>query len=151
MSYVKEQFFVQYATSERGVAKRCINYIDLIQSRVNFCAGRSRLLQSFRTSSDDFSVLIDYQVKSKAKLSLCPSSLCRMEWGEAPLILNFGATWKWVVSIMPQPLYPQSISPWYTFVQIIKIIKILVLSASDVKYPDGQSLPPHFGSFYVKK
>jgi hypothetical protein len=37
-------------------------------------------------------------------------------WGSggiSPCILNFGTTWRWVVSFMPQPIYPQGKSPWY--------------------------------------
>jgi hypothetical protein len=31
----------------------------------------------------------------------------------APCILDLGTRWRWVVSFMPQPLYPQGKSPWY--------------------------------------
>jgi hypothetical protein len=37
-------------------------------------------------------------------------------WGSegiAPLILDLGIRWRWVVSFMPRPLYPQGKSPWY--------------------------------------
>jgi hypothetical protein len=37
-------------------------------------------------------------------------------WGSgciAPLILELGTRWRWVVSFTPRPLYPQGKSPWY--------------------------------------
>jgi hypothetical protein len=37
-------------------------------------------------------------------------------WGSggiAPLILDLGTRWRWVVSFTPRPLYPQGKSPWY--------------------------------------
>jgi hypothetical protein len=33
--------------------------------------------------------------------------------GIAPLILNLGNRWKWLVSFTPRPLYPQGKSPWH--------------------------------------
>jgi len=33
--------------------------------------------------------------------------------GIAPLILDLGTRWRWVVSFTPRPLYPQEKSPWY--------------------------------------
>jgi hypothetical protein len=33
--------------------------------------------------------------------------------GIAPLILDLGTRWRWVVSLTPRPLYPQRESPWY--------------------------------------
>jgi hypothetical protein len=39
-------------------------------------------------------------------------------WGSGgipPLILDIGTMWRSVVSFMPQPLYLQGKSPWYTF------------------------------------
>jgi hypothetical protein len=38
-------------------------------------------------------------------------------WGSGdivPRILGLGIWWRWVVSFMPQPLYPHGKSPWYT-------------------------------------
>jgi hypothetical protein len=32
--------------------------------------------------------------------------------GIAPLILDLGIRWRWVVNFMPRPLYPQGKSPW---------------------------------------
>jgi len=57
-------------------------------------------------------------VKVETKLSLCLNKhhamkmYCRIG-GIAPHLLNLGTTWKWVVIFMPQPLYPQGMSPWY--------------------------------------
>jgi hypothetical protein len=31
-----------------------------------------------------------------------------------PLIIDLDTSWRWVVSLMPRPLYPQGKSPWYT-------------------------------------
>jgi hypothetical protein len=33
--------------------------------------------------------------------------------GTAPLILDPGTRWRWVVSFTPRPLYPKGKSPWY--------------------------------------
>jgi hypothetical protein len=33
--------------------------------------------------------------------------------GIAPRILDLGTWWRWMVSSMPRPLYPQGKSPWY--------------------------------------
>jgi hypothetical protein len=33
--------------------------------------------------------------------------------GTAPRILDLATRWRWVVSFVPQPLYPQGKSPWY--------------------------------------
>jgi hypothetical protein len=33
--------------------------------------------------------------------------------GVAPLILDLGTTWRWVVNFTPRPLYFQGKSPWY--------------------------------------
>jgi hypothetical protein len=38
---------------------------------------------------------------------------CWESAGIAPRILDFDTRWKWVVSFMPRPLYPQEKSPWY--------------------------------------
>jgi hypothetical protein len=38
---------------------------------------------------------------------------CRGSGGIAPRILDLGARWRWVVSFMPRPLYPQGKGPWY--------------------------------------
>jgi hypothetical protein len=37
-------------------------------------------------------------------------------WGSggiAPLIIDLGTRWRWVVSFTPRPLYPQGENPWY--------------------------------------
>jgi hypothetical protein len=41
----------------------------------------------------------------------------KVYWGggsTAPLILDLGTRWRWVVSFTPLPRYPQRKSPWYT-------------------------------------
>jgi len=57
-------------------------------------------------------------VKVKLKLSLCFNWAPRHEGvlGSgciAPLIINLGTRWRWVVSFTPRPLYPRGKSPWY--------------------------------------
>jgi hypothetical protein len=56
--------------------------------------------------------------KIKVKLFLCLTkhNATKTYWrngGIALCILNLGTTWRWVVSFMPRPLYPQGKSPWY--------------------------------------
>jgi hypothetical protein len=65
-------------------------------------------------------VLLKIQVSWKAKLGRRASSFrngkvvpvhnmkaCRGSKGIPPLILDLGAKWRWVVNIMPRPLYPR--------------------------------------------
>ena len=37
------------------------------------------------------------------------------EWSIAPLILNLGIRWSWVVSFLPRPFYPPGKTPRYRF------------------------------------
>jgi hypothetical protein len=57
-------------------------------------------------------------VRVKVKLSLCltkPHAMktCWESGGIVPHILDLGTRWRWVVSFMPWPLYPQGKSTWY--------------------------------------
>jgi hypothetical protein len=59
---------------------------------------------------------IYYTSKVKFKSSLCMSEHHGIEtygrsWDIAPCILNLGATWSWVGSLMPRHLYPLRQSP----------------------------------------
>jgi hypothetical protein len=58
------------------------------------------------------------KVKGKVKLSLCLTKHHVMKTycgsrGIAPLILDLGSRWRWVVSFMHWPPYPQGKNPWY--------------------------------------
>jgi hypothetical protein len=60
--------------------------------------------------------------KVKGKLSLCLTKhhATKAYWeseGLAPLILDLGTRWNWVVSFTPQPLYPKEKSTWYPLVR----------------------------------
>jgi hypothetical protein len=47
----------------------------------------------------------------KAKLRVHTVKVCRSSRGIAPLILNLGCRWWWVVNITPWSLYPQERTP----------------------------------------
>jgi hypothetical protein len=52
-----------------------------------------------------------------AKCFLTEHHAMKAYWGsgiKAPCILDLGTRWRCVVIFMPQPLYPQGKSPWYT-------------------------------------
>jgi len=46
------------------------------------------------------------------KLSLSTPWRHRDSGGIAPLILNLGASWRWVINITPRPLYPVNAFSW---------------------------------------
>jgi hypothetical protein len=55
----------------------------------------------------------------KVKLSLCLTKHYAMKtyWGSgsiAPHILNLGIRWRWVINLMPQPLYLRGKNPQYS-------------------------------------
>jgi hypothetical protein len=59
------------------------------------------------------------EIKLKVKLSLCFFNWAPRHEGVfrsgviAPLILDLGSRWRWVVSFTTWPLYPQGKRPWY--------------------------------------
>ena len=54
---------------------------------------------------------LDLSLKANTKLSLCTLWRLRGSRGIAPLILNHGIRWKWMVSFTPLPLYPSGRNP----------------------------------------
>jgi hypothetical protein len=48
---------------------------------------------------------------TKAVVPVYPMKTYRGNRGRAPLILNLGTSWRWVVNITPQPLYPPERDP----------------------------------------
>jgi hypothetical protein len=50
----------------------------------------------------------------KVKLSLHFNWAPRHEGGLGESFFDLGTRWRWVVSLTPQPLYPQGKNPWYT-------------------------------------
>jgi hypothetical protein len=57
-----------------------------------------------------------FWTRGDSKHEMVNLAMCEMKswrsWGLAPLILNFGVGWRWVVSFMIRPSYWQLLSDW---------------------------------------
>jgi hypothetical protein len=70
----------------------------------------------FRFSAHEHILISFSKVKVKLSLYFTKHHAMKTYWGSggmAPRILDLGTRWRWVVSFMPRPLYPQGKSPWY--------------------------------------
>jgi hypothetical protein len=79
-------------------------------------------------------------IKVKLKLSLCLNKHHAMKtyWGNggmAPLILDLGTRWRWVVSFTPRPLYPQGKSPLYPLDRMLGGPRAVLDAVSERKIP----------------
>jgi hypothetical protein len=81
--------------------------LQLVAETCTICSSRSRrpVRERLDTPSSLSCLVKDYAMKTKTTY-----------WGSGcvtPCIFNLGTRWRWAVSFMPRPIYPQGNSPQY--------------------------------------